>query len=168
MDYFVENWGGFVGLLGFLASVGGLVYAFLARRAAKSAEQAANEARNSISRTLCIVGAQRALGVIVRLNSLHRGENWDAAIELYRELRTLLNDINGTMPEELSHFHTEIGRGIGQLGLIQSLVQDFKVQGIGPTSFPALGETLNLIEKTLETLVSNMIPPSTQEGESNG
>ena len=168
MGYFVENWGSFVGLLGLLASIGGLVYASLARRAAKSAEQAANEARNSITQTLCLVSAQRALSVIVRLNALHRDESWVAALELYRELRALLNDINGTMPEKLSHLHTEISRGIGQLSLIQSLVQDFLVQGIDPTSFQALGETLNLIETSLEALVSNIIPPSAQEGESNG
>ena len=115
MDYLVENWGSFVGLLGLLASLGGLAYAFLARRAAKSAESAAREARHSISQTLCLVSAQRAISVILRLNTLHREQSWEAALELYRELRTLLNDISGMIPRELDHSRPEIDRGIGQL-----------------------------------------------------
>ena len=70
MDYFLENWGSFVGALGVIVSAVGLWYAFKAHRAARSAAQAAREARNSVSRTLCLVSAQRALAVIGRLNAL--------------------------------------------------------------------------------------------------
>ena len=161
----MEWWSLGVGIGGLVASAFGLMFAYLARRAAKSAEEAAKDTRYSISQSLCLVSSQRALSVIARLNTLHRGTNWEAALELYRELRTLLNDISGTMPMELSHFKAEIGRSIGQLSLIQSLVEGFKVQNIDPASFPALSETLNTVETTLEALVSNMIPPRGQEGE---
>ena len=168
MDYLVENWGSFVGLLGLLASVGGLAYAFLARRAAKSAEAAAREARNSISHTLCLVSAQRAISVIIRLNTLQREQSWEAALELYRELRTLLNDISGMMPRELGRSRAEIDRGIGQLSVIESLVNQVMSRTDNPGDFQALSESLNSIQTNLEALVSNLMPPSGKEGELDG
>ena len=91
MDYFLENWGSFVGVLGLLASVGGLVYALLARRAAKSAEKAANEARQetrrTVSRSRRLADTGRAIVLINRLKILHRDGRWDYALELYQEPR---------------------------------------------------------------------------------
>jgi hypothetical protein len=83
MDYVVNDWGTFVGILGLAASVGGLVFAFLARRAAKSAEQAAREARRAITRTLSVVDIGRAVALIGRLKEVHRQRNWDYALGLY-------------------------------------------------------------------------------------
>lgn len=157
-----------IGSGGLVASIVGLIFAFLARRAAKSAEQAANEARNSIGHTLCLVSAQRALSLIVRLNTLHLEQSWEAALELYRELRTLLNDISGMMPPELGRFRAEIDRGIGQLSVIESLVNQAVSRTDDPGDFPVLGESLNSIRTTLESLVSNMMPPIGREGDLNG
>ena len=157
-----------IGTGGLVASVVGLIFAFLARSAAKSAEQAANEARNSVGHTLCLVSAQRALSVITRLNTLHRDGSWVAALELYRELRTLLNDVSGMIPLEFGPSRAEIDRGIGQLTSIQSLLEDAIASGIDPTVYQPLSEALNSVQTTLEALVSYMMPPTRGEGESNG
>lgn len=157
-----------IGAGGLVASIIGLIFAFLARRAAKSAEQAAKEARNSVTHTLCLVSAQRALSVIVRLNTLHREQSWEAALELYRELRTLLNDISGMIPRELDHSRPEIDRGIGQLSVIESLVNQAMSRTDDPGDFQVLSESLNSIQTNLEALVSNMMPPRGQEGDLNG
>ena len=168
MAYWTEWLSLAVGAGGLVASIVGVVFAFLARRAARSAEQAANEARHSISQTLCLVSAQRALSVIVRLNTLHREQSWEAALELYRELRTLLNDISGMMPPELGAFRAEVERGIGQLSVIESLVNQAIARTDDPGNFQVLGEFLNSAQTTLETLVSSMMPPSGKEGDLNG
>ena len=157
-----------VGVGGLTASIIGVVYALLARRAAKSAETAANEARNSISQTLCLVSAQRSLSIISRLRVLHRDQRWEAAVELYRELRTLLNDVRGMIPGDFRQHRSELDSGIGQLRIIQALAQEALAAGRDPAEFQALGETLNSIEAILESLVSSLMPPIGQEGESNG
>ncbi len=157
-----------IGAGGLTASIVGLIFAFLARRAAKSAEQAAKEAQNSINRTLCLVSVQRALSVIGRLNTLHRDESWVAALELYRELRTLLNDVIGMMPTGLEQSKEELVEGIGQLRLIQSLVGDAVERNSGPGDIQAIGESLNSIQKTLETLERNIMPLGERDGELHG
>ena len=78
--------------MGLVASVGGLVYAFLARRAAKSVEQAAREARRAITHTLSLVDVERAVALIGRLKDVHSQRNWDYALGLYPELRRMLAD----------------------------------------------------------------------------
>lgn len=162
MDYLIDNWGSFVGVLGLLASVGGLVYAFLARRAAKSAEQAAREARNSIGQTLCLAYSQRAITLVDRIVALHREQRWDAASELYPELRTVLSDIKGVLLPTLSQFRGPIDQALGQLTLIQSQVHDAIDKGAAPPSF---GESLNSMRTTLEEMVGGMIASSEQESE---
>jgi hypothetical protein len=115
-----------------------------------------------------LVSAQRALSVIARLRILHRDESWAAALELYRELRTLLNDVVGTIPRRFDQARAELDQGIGQLSLIQSLIQE-SIAGTGTLrNYQPLSESLNSIEATLEVLVSSMMPASGQENESNG
>lgn len=153
---------------GLVASIVGVVYALLARRAAKSAAAAAaNEARDSVSHTLCLVSAQRALSTIDRLRVLLQEQRWDASVELYRQLRTLLNDVRGTTPEN-SYYRPELDRSIGQLMVNQLLVQEGVAAGRDPEGIYTLRDTLKSIEATLESLVSGMMPPIAQEGESNG
>ena len=168
MGYFLENWGSFVGVLGVIVSAVGLWYAFKAHRAARSAAQAAREARNSVSRTLCLVSAQRSLAVIGRLNALHREESWPVALELYRELRTLLNDVSGMMPAGFEQTKGELAEGIGQLRMIQSLVEAAVDRNSEPENVQVIGDSLNSIQTTLETLVRNMMPPGERDGELHG
>ena len=157
-----------VGAGGLLASVAGVVFAILARNAAVSAKSAARAASNSVSQTLCLVGAQRALSVISRLRTLHRDQSWDAALELYRELRGLLNDISGMIPREFGDSKAELDRGFGQLRMIQALVEESVANNQGPVGLQSLSESLTSIETTLETLVSGMMPSSDKEDDTDG
>ena len=157
-----------VGISGLAASIVGVVFAIKAQRAARSAEQAANEARNSVSQTLCLVSAQRALSVISRLNTLHRNQSWDAALELYRELRTLLNDIIGTTPDGLEQSRERLVEGIGQLRLIQSLIGNAIGGNSEPENVQVINDSLDSIQTTLETQVRNMMPSGESDGEPHG
>ena len=157
-----------VGAGGLVASVAGVIFAFLARRAAKSAEAAATEARNSMGQTLCLVSAQRVLSVVARIRTLHLEQRWDAALELYQELRTLLNDIRGTTPREFHQTRAELDKGIGQLRVIQLLVQQNFSRGGDLLGLPVLSEAFNSIETNLEALVGDLMPPSEREEELDG
>ena len=76
-----------VGIGGLIASVIGLTFAFLASRAAKSAEAAANrashETRRAVTRSRRTVDTGRAISLINRLKALHRIGDWEYALELY-------------------------------------------------------------------------------------
>ena len=157
-----------VGAGGLLASIAGVIFAFLARRAAKSAEAAATEARNSVSQTLCLVSTQRAISVAARLSTLHRGQNWMAALEVHRELRTLLNDVSGTMPPGLGHSREAVIQGIGQLSVIESLVGQIVDGSLNPSISPIQSVPLDTIYSTLETILRELLPTSDREGEFNG
>ena len=157
-----------ISILGLVASIAGVIFACLALRAAKSAETAAREAQNSVSQTFCLVSAQRALSVIARLNALHRDQNWTAAMELYRELRTLLNDIGGMIPQGLEHSRADIHRGIGQLSLVESLVEQVITKSAESSGHQLLNTFLNSIQTTLEALVSRMMPPGETGSETDG
>ena len=115
MDYVVANWGSFVGVAGLVASVGGLLVAFLARLAAMSAEQAAREARRAVTRTLSMVDVERAIALIGRLKEVHRQRNWDYALGLYPDLRRTLSEVGASAPASLAQYPDFINSVIPQL-----------------------------------------------------
>ena len=85
---------------GLIASLGGLVWAIKARRAAVAAESAAEaaergakEAASSIGRALSVVDLRKAIDLIQRLKDLHRQNRWEAAMEHYQPLREMLSSI---------------------------------------------------------------------------
>ena len=157
-----------IGAASLLASIVGVIYAFLARQAAKSAEGAARDARKSISQTLCLVSAQRALSVIATLNTLHRSQHWEAALEVHRELRTLLNDVSGTVPQDLEQSKAAVIQGIGQLSVIEDLVGQVSTKTLDHSIFSINAMTLATIQATLETLVRELMPTRDEEGGTNG
>ena len=163
------DWAGLgIGAGGLVASIAGLLFAYLARRAAKSAERAAREARNSISETFCLVSAQRALTAVARLTTLHQNQDWNAALEVHRELRTLLNDISGSMPLRYEQSKAAVMQGIGQLSVIENLVRQVLDSALDPSIYPIHTVPLDTIHSALETLVRVMMPASDKEGDSNG
>ena len=157
MDYFLENWGGFVGVLGLLASVGGLVYALLARRAAKSAEQAAREARQALSRNLSSVDIERAIELINRLKDLHRQRNWSHAIWVYQILRRTLSEIQASIPAELRQFRETIRDSIPQITDMEIKVNRSLSESAEPEDALEFDTTLNVVQQELETLQSNIM-----------
>ncbi len=158
MDYFLENWGSFVGVLGLLASVGGLVYALLARRAAKSAEKAANEARQetrrTVSRSRRLADTGRAIVLINRLKILHRDGRWDYALELYQELRSILNDIQASMPDDMLEIRDAVSDAIHRITDIEAEVNRARYEYREPSDVPQLDGLLSDIQESLERLQS--------------
>ena len=154
MDYLVENWGSFVGVLGFLASVGGLVYALLARRAAKSAEQAAREARRetrrTVSRSRRSADTGRAIALINRLKVLHRDGRWDYALELYQELRSTLSDIHASMLDDLAEIRDTISDAIRRITELEDEVNRARYENREPNDVPQLDGVINDIQRNLE------------------
>ncbi len=159
MYYVVENWGSFIGVLGLVASIGGLVYAFLARRAAKSAEQAASEAHGAITRRLSLVDVQRAVALIGRLKDVHYQRNWDYALGLYAELRIILGEIGASIPENFAQHRNSIRSAIPQVTTLANTVRRSRYENENeePDDIPSLDETLSEIQESLETLQSSMM-----------
>ena len=161
MDYFTENWGSFVGVLGLLASIGGLVYAFLARRAARSAEQAAREARQetrrTVSRSRRSADTGRAIALIKRLKVLHRDGRWDYALELYQELRSILSDVHASMPDDLAEIRDTISDAIRRVTELEDEVNRARYENREPSDVPQLDGVLSDIQEKLERLQSTDI-----------
>ena len=162
----MENWGSFVGLLGLLASIGGLVYAFLARRAAKSAEQAAREARQALARTISSIDVERAVALIALLMEVHRQGNWNYALALYQDLRRTLSEIGASIPPEITDFRKSIGEAIPHITAIINLVnRSIENDDSGPTNVSALNETLTGVQQSLELLQAAMLHADDHRGD---
>ena len=164
MGYFVENWGNFVGLLGLLASVGGLFYACLARRAAKSAEKAAREARQALTRTISAIDIERAKAIIDRLMEVHLQGNWDYALGLYQDLRRTLSEIEAGIPIDLMDYRNSVRQAIPQITAMINLVNRSR-DGSGDTvsdNVSNRNEILNGIQQSLIMLQSDMLHKDVQ------
>ncbi len=159
MDYVVANWDSFVGVAGLAASIGGLVAAFLAGRAAKSAKQAASEAHSAITRTLSLVDVERAIALISRLKEVHHQRNWDYALGLYPVLRRTLSEIAAGAPANFAQYYEFIDSAIPQITTLENLVRRSRHERASgdPEDIPGLDEALNEIQQNLETLQSSMM-----------
>ena len=167
MEFLSENWGNLVGLLGFLASVGGLVFAFSACRAAKSAENAAIQARQALTRTISSIDVERAVALINRLMEVHRRGNWDFALALYQDLRRTLSEIASGVPPELRPHGESIRGAIPQVTTISQLVNQHRYQPESgePIDIPRIDDSLNSIQQYLELLQSDMLSLEQSRGD---
>ena len=158
MDYLVENWGSFVGVLGLLASVGGLVYALLARRAAKSAELAANDARQALTRTLRLVDVQEAIDLIDRLKDRLLSEEWPVVRELYSSLQSKLSDVRAALPSAQEQYRESISNALDEVAALQGMAYPSRAEEEFDIDFfdGALG-VLNTIQQDLRTMRSDMM-----------
>ena len=145
-----------IGAGGLVASIAGLIFAFLARRAAKSAEQAAREARETLTRSLSSVDIERAVALINRLKELHRQRNWNQSLGEYQTLRRTLLEIRSGIPAALAVFRDTLGGAVAQVTLIANRVSRSIVENRDPEDPAELDEILNDIQQELETLQSDM------------
>ena len=152
-----------VGIAGLFASIVGLTFAFLAHRAAKSAnyaatsaEKAANSARTeaerALSRNLSSVDIERAVALINRLKELHHQGNWVAAMWLYQDLRRTLSEIRVSMPADLDQFRDAINSAVPQVTTMEDQVFRSLHEGTEPEDAPRLSAILNAIQQDLEAL----------------
>ena len=159
MDYIAENWIGLLGVLisaiGLIVGAAGLCYAYLARRAAKSAEAAAIEARQALTRTLRLVDVQEAVGLISRLKLMHRAGHWDAALELYQYLRRMLSDIRAGTPENSAELRGFLSEAISKVTDLEDQVSSARNENRTPENPSDLDAILNEIQQNLEKLQSD-------------
>lgn len=145
-----------IGTGGLVASVAGVLFAFLARRAAKSAEQAAREAREALSRNLSSVDIERAVELITRLKDMHRQGDWRQAIRLYQVLRRTLTEIRVSMPSGFEDSRKAIEVAIPEITDLENRVGQALYRSSEPEDVPVLDKMLNDIQQELESLQSNI------------
>ena len=156
------EWAGLgIGAGGLIASIAGLIFAYLARRAAKSAEAAADraseETRKAVSRSLRTVETGKAIALINRLKVLHRDGRWDYSLELYQELRSILNDIHASMPDDLAEIRDAISDAIHEVTKLEADVNRARYETREPDDVPRLDGVLSDIQRNLERLQSTDI-----------
>lgn len=164
-----------VGSGGLVASVVGLIFAYLAHKAAKSAETAATsaqdaaqsarmEAQRTLMRDRGSVDIERAIALINRLKELHRLGNWGAAVSLYQDLRRTLSEVRASLPTELDEFRDKINQAVPRVRIMEDQVSRAEYASAGIEDAPALSEILNAIQQDLETLQTNVTYPDSHGG----
>ena len=156
MEYLADNWGSLSSGLGVLLSAAGVVYAYLARRAAKSAEAASREARQAIAQTLTAADLQRAVALVERLLSYHRAGRWSVALERYGELRQMLQDIKAYLPEGNEAIRKQLSASISEITEIISQVTQAVYNGAAPDNANSINDALSAIQQNLEELASRL------------
>ena len=167
MDYLADNWGSLVSGLGVLLSAAGVVYAYLAHRAAKSAEAASRETRRAVIRTLNLADLQRTIALIDRLKDRMMDEDWSAALELYSAVRAMLSDIRATLPPGSEDLET-LANAMERITRFESDVRSWSLRRISDTQgISAVNNGLTVIQENLEHMRSRAMFPEETGGGGN-
>ena len=160
VDFLIHNWGNVSSVAGVIVSAVGLVWAVTAalgaRSAARAAQQATVEARDSIGRHLLVVDLQKAVDLIQRLKLLHGIGRWEAALEQYQALRVMISVIIAHYPRREADFpHTLTRAGI-LIRMMEDYVDSRTAHGLEIDNQTGLNEQLNEIQSNLEDMASAM------------
>ena len=159
MDDWITWLGVGIGTGGLIASVAGVLFAFLARRAAKSAEQAAREARRTLARSIGSVDVERAINLVRLLKDVHYRRNWDNALGLYQDLRRTLSEIGASVANDRPEYHKRIGEAIPQITEMENVVGRSRYESgyDEPENIPEIDSSLREIQEDLEALLGSMM-----------
>ena len=155
--FWVSNWGNWVSLGGFVLSFGGLVVIFSQARKARIASQAAQkistQTSERIARYLQTVSLERAIAATQRVKLLHRFRAWEASLEQYQVLRTLMTEIISRMGPE-----NDQNRGvlITDQVLLRSIEREVSEQvnhGSPPNMSVNFYQAVDQIQSDLESLI---------------
>ena len=167
MDYLADNWGSLVGVLGVLLSAAGVVYAYLARRAAKSAEAASEDTRRAVIRTLNLADLQRTIALIDRLKDRMMDEDWSAALELFSAVRSMLSDIRATIPPGSEDLEP-LANAMEQITRFESRVRHWSLrQSSDADDISEVNDGLTAIQGNLEQMRSRAMFPEETGGGGN-
>ncbi len=159
IEFAASNWGGLASAAGLAVSAGGLAYAIVvargARSASRAAQTAANETRDQIARHLQTVHLERAIGLIRVIKSLHNNNGWVAARELYQVLRTMLSEAR--CPESQTAFREKLANDRIIVKDIENLVDEYINQDIEDSRRANLNRQLNEIQSDLEDLANEEV-----------
>lgn len=166
MNYFLENWRSFVGLLSLIITIIGFPIAIWraiqARNSAAAAEAASKETREAIAQILNVVELQRAIAVIQRLKVLHRDSKWEASLEHYQTLRAMLADIDARYPSSTPELHTTLREAIPQIKVIEDSVDRATHEGTSPSGARNFNRVLNTLQANLEEIASSTYFPGSE------
>ena len=161
MEYFLDNWGSFIGIAGLIITGLGVIISYLAfhragkaRDAAAAAEVASKETRAALVSALAVVDLQRAIALIQRLKALHRDRKWEIGLEQYQPLRAMLADIEGRHALPDPEQHKALREAIPQIQYIEDAVANALAEGREPSQAGNFDQTLNAIQTGLEGIAS--------------
>ena len=160
MEFFLDHWGSLFSVIGVAVSVIGLAWAIRearrARSAAQSAERATVETRDSIGRHLVATDLARAVGLIQRLKLLHRESRWEAALEQYQSLRSMISDIVARYPDLAPEVRERLNSSRVELSELENRVEEQVFRDAGSADWISMNESLNEIQSGLEDIASAM------------
>ena len=140
--------------LGLAASVLGLTAAAWAALNARSARQAAVEARDRIGRSLAAADLERSVALIQRLKLLHRSERWEAALEQYQALRAMLSSILVRHADLKPGERARLVEARALVTYMEQQVDEALADGERAENLTAMNSRLNRIQSDLEDMAS--------------
>ena len=172
MDYFLDNWGNFIGIAGLIITGIGVIISYLAfhragkaRDAAAAAEIASKETRAALTRTLTTVDLERTIALAQRLKELHRANRWDTALECYHLLQVMLADIATWHPAPTDEMRGAVSESIQLIQEMERQVDTARGKGTTPPEFNEFNFQLNEIQGLLREVALSI--HSGAGGESN-
>ena len=151
------NWGSWVSLGGLVVSLGGLVVIFFqarkARISSQAAEKAATQTSERIARYLQTVSLERAIAATQRVKLLHRFGAWEASLEQYQVLRTLMNEIISRMVPNSDQNRTVLVNDQALLRSVEREVTERVGQGSPPHLTTNFHRAVDQIQSDLESLI---------------
>ncbi len=114
------------------------------------------ETRSTITRVLTIVDLQKAIDLIQRVKLLHRDSKWEASLEHYQTLRSMLADIETRHPSPTEAFLTTIREAIPQITIIEDNIDRQLREGVQQVDIGEFNADLNKVQEYLEEAASTI------------
>ena len=160
MDALLVNAGSWASISGAVISTVGLIATIIlawgARSASRAAQRAATATNNRIENHLQSVDLARAISLIQRIKLLHDTGRWEAALEQYQSLRTMLSDIIARSPEDQTAIRENLATARAIVTTMENSVRASIRQADEVLAWSLLDARLNDIQSTLEELASAM------------
>ena len=161
MDFISENLIGLLGMLvnaaGLIVGAAGLCYAYLAHRAAKSAEAAAIEARQALTRTLRLVDVQEAIDLVDRLKDWLGWGEVAIVRELYSNLQSKLSGVAAALPNTQEKYKEIISNALLEIEALQERAYSAMLVGeLDTETLAAFMSAFNSIQRNLRTMLNDM------------
>ena len=154
--FWVSNWGNWISLGGLAVSLVGLVVIFFqarkARIASQAAEKVATQTSERIARYLQTVSLERAVASVQRVKLLHRFGQWEASLEQYQILRTLITGIISRMRSDNDQNRSVLITDQALLRTIEREVTEQVNQGSQPNMSANFHQAVDQIQSDLESL----------------
>ena len=148
------------GVTALAVSLGGFAVAIWqirkARSAAEAANRAATQARESLVHRLSIGDLARASSEIDRLKDLHRGQEWQRALDQYPRVRQTLVDVRVRVQDNAPETANAFQRAISQLAQMESAVERALPDPQRAPTPETLNRRLVSIQGTLDDLRSKL------------